>query len=285
MTVGMTVGQIVGVLLVVGVVLAFAAAMPDLSASGGSVMPGPRRVFCQFQTEPVTSKRLGGAVTGATGDVNEMLLGGHGLVPSTAFEWHVKGTQTILAPVKTAVGLDLGMDQTNADGLEVTCGILYRASSPVAFKVGTDGPFFVRVRVKLADTSGANPFLVGFRKCEAYQATDTAYADYAAVGTIGTANPNTIKTRTELAGAGNTDTDTLLTWADAATKDLLVKVDGSGNVTWFLSTDNAATWTQLNAATAFAFAAGAQVCPYIYYLHGADVCDTIELIEFECGLQ
>lgn len=230
-----------------------------------------RYVRERFYYEPVASKRLGGAVTGATGDRNQAQF------LSSLFEWHVKGTQTILTPIITAVGWDIGMDQTAADGIELTNGILARC--PVAFVVGTDAPFFFKVRAKVADASGANPFIIGFRKAEAYQAVHTAYADYAAIGIVGTANPNTIQTLTEAAGGGTTTTDTTQTWADNAIKTLGVFVTAAGVVTYQI--ENAAP----TVVAAFSFTAADVVVPFLYFLQAADVCDTLELIDWECGLQ
>lgn len=249
--------------------------MAILTASGGSVLPGPRRLFCNFFTEPVTSKRLGGAATGSTGDVNEMILGGHGLAPAAHFEWHVKGTQTILTPVKTATGLDIAMDQTNNDGLEVSNGILYRADSPVAFKVGTDPGFYFKCKFKLADVSGTDDCAIGFRKAEAYQAAIDDYDEMAALNVIS----GTVKIETILNNAATTTMSTTQSWADGETHTLAVFVSGAGLVTYQI--DNAPP----TVTAAFTFDSGEQVVPFFYYLHDSDVCDTIELIEWDCGLQ
>jgi hypothetical protein len=239
-----------------------------------TIRPGKlnrRYLFEEFLHEPVTSARLGGAATGATGDRNQALF------PETAFEWHVKGTQTILTPILTAVGWDIGMDQTAADGIELTNGILPRC--PVAFVVGTDAAFFFSAQIKVQDASGANPLLVGFRKAEAYQAVYTGYADYAAIGIVGTSDPNLIKTVTEAAGGGTTTTDTTNTWADAATKTLTVKVSAAGVVTYQI---NGAAPT---AVVAFSFTAGDVVVPFLYFLEAADLAGTVEMISWEVGFQ
>lgn len=226
-----------------------------------------RHLFEEFLHEPVTSKRLGGAATGATGDRNCALF------PETAFEWHVKGVQTILTPVVTAVGWDLSMDQTDNDGIEVTNGILSRC--PVAFTVGTDGPFFFRVKLKLADVSGTDDCAMGFRKAEAYQAALDDYDEMAALNVIS----GDVKIETILNNAATTTTDTTDNWADAATKTLKVLVSKAGVVTYEI--DGVAP----TVTAAFSFDSGEVVVPFFYFLHTVDLCDTVELIEWEVGFQ
>jgi hypothetical protein len=227
----------------------------DANSSTARGRVGSRSVREQFQYDPIACGRLGvGAAVGTTGSRNLLRF------PGTQFEYHIKGTQTILAPVLTAVGLDIGMDQTSGDGIELTHGILSR--SPVAFTVGTDAAFYVSATIKVADASGVNPLLIGFRKAEAYQATMAAYADYAMIGIIGTADPNTIFLTTEAAGGGNTNTDTTMTWADAAIKQLKVKVSSAGVVTY--EVNNAAP----TATAAFSFTAADVVVPCLFFLNG-----------------
>jgi hypothetical protein len=137
----------------------------------------------------------------------------------------------------------------------------------------------MRAVIKLADASGANPLVVGFRKAEAYQATVAAYADYAYIGAIGTANPNTIFLTTEAAGGGNTNTDTTNTWADGAIKEFKVKVSAAGVVTYEIN--NAAP----AAVAAFSFTAADVVIPSLFFLQAADLAGLVELIDWEVGLQ
>lgn len=240
-----------------------------------SIRPGKldrRYIFEEFLYRPVFSSLLGGAATGATGDVNAMLF------PDTSFECHIKGAgQTLLAPLFGASGLDIAMDQTSTEGIELTNGITARC--PVAFTVGTDAAFFMSATLKVVDASGANPLVVGFRKAEAYQATHTSYADYAAIGIVGTSATNLIKTLTEAAGAGTTTTDTTNTWADNATKTLSVFVSAAGVVTYQI---NGAAPT---AVAAFSFTAGDVVVPWLYFLNAADLANNVYLQAWEVGLQ
>jgi hypothetical protein len=232
-----------------------------------------RAFFEEFNMPLLAAKAQGaGAATGATGDTNIIRLG------ENTFEYHIKGTQTIVCPAMTATGLDIGaMDQTAGDGIEIRPGILGASRRRAVFLAGTDA-FYVRLKAKLEDASGCNPFLVGLAKCEAYQATAAAYADYAWLGCIGTANPNTIKTSTEVAGGGNTDTDTLLTWADGATKTLEIRVGTNRVASYYVD------GVQTQTAVAYTFTTGLFITPAIFFLQSADISANVELIEWEAGL-
>jgi hypothetical protein len=250
--------------------------MAVLTASGGSVMPGPRRLYTDFMGNVVTAKKLGGAATGTAGDENLLMVGGYGHVHATGFEWHVLGTQTILAPTKAAGGLDLNsQDQTDNDGIELSNGILYRANAPHTFKVGTDGAFYAKVTFSIADVSGTDDCAFGFRKCEDYQANVDDYDEMAALNVIS----GDIKIETILNGAATTTTDTTDNWADAASHTLAVFVSGAGVVTYQI--DNAAPTT----TAAFTFDDGEEVMPFLFFLNASDVAGAVVISSWDVGLQ
>jgi len=131
----------------------------------------PVRSLVPVTGRPTFHAAIGyGAPTGTTGDTNIMLLDGE------TFEYHIKGTQTILAPVFSADGLNVGMDQTNNDGVEITQGITAR--SKAARVVGTES-FFAELTLSVEDVSGTDFCFLGFRKAEAYQAALASYTDFA----------------------------------------------------------------------------------------------------------
>lgn len=219
-----------------------------------------------FDIDPVTSKKAGGAAGGSTGDENVALF------PETALEWHVLGTQTILAPSLAATGLDINQDQTDNDGIELTQGIL--ANARHAYTVGTDGPFFFRAKFSIADVSGTDDCAVGFRKAEAYQANIDDYDEMAALNVIS----GDVKIETILNGGATTTTDTTDNWADGATHTLKVKVSKTGVVTYEL--DGAAPTT----VAAFTFDTSEVVVPFMYFLNASDVAGAVVVQEWECGL-
>ena len=224
-------------------------------------------VFDDFRDDVVAVKRLGaGAATGTAGDRNIMMT------RAALYEYHIKGTQTILGPVKTAVGLDISLDQTDNDGVEYTHGILARGQT--AYTLGTDGAVTFRVKMKIADVSGTDDLLVGFRKAEAYQASVDDYDEMAALNVI----LGDIKIETILNNAATTTTDTTNDWADAATKTLTVKIAAARTVTYQI--DGAAPLV----TAAFTFDSGEVVVPFLFFLQATTSPGIVELIEWECGL-
>lgn len=241
--------------------------MPVISnATKRTVQPRPARIFCDFRQEPFTSKRLGGAATGTAGDRNVLLVP-NASDAAAGFEWVVKGTQTILAPSLGTNGLDIGMDQTSGDGLELHNGLTARC--PVALTVGTHSGF-VSAKVKIEDVSGCVDLFVGWRKAAAFAADMNDYTDFAVIGCAA----GDIKTATALNNAATVLTDTTDNWADAAEKRLTVAVSRAGVVSY--QVDEAAPTT----VVAYTFDSADVLIPFLVFAHGADVAGTVELTEW-----
>lgn len=228
--------------------------------------------FDQFDSNPATSKVGGGAATGTAGD-NNVLVSRLG----NMYEWYVIGTQTILAPKIDANGLNLVQDATSGDGIELCQGVL--ANCPAGFTIGTDQAFMLRTNFKVEDASGTNPLIIGFRKAAAFDATLANYTDFASIGIVGTANPNTIKIQTQIATGGVVTTDTTQTWADAASHRLAVLVDENGVVTY--QVDDAPP----TVTAAYTFADALFVVPFIRFTQAADVTTYCSINWYELGYQ
>lgn len=204
--------------------------------------------------------------TGAAGDENFFTTG------NNTFEYHILGTQTILAPVQAAAGLDIGMDQTENDGVELTQGIA--AAAKHAFTIGTDAAFYLRVLLNIANVSGCDDCAVGFRLAEAYQANVDDYNDMAALNVISGA----INIETIIGGAGTTTTVTTHTVDDGVDVDLTVIVGADGKVIYEI--DSATPKT----VAAFTLTDGIVVLPFLFFLHaGAPVAGVVAVKEWECG--
>lgn len=225
-----------------------------------------RYAFENFKQNPVYSNKAGGAAVGAAGDENILIL------PTTAFEYHILGTQTILAPTTVADGLDMGsMDQTADDGLELNHGVLSSQNS--AFIIGTDLGFFLRTRFSIVDVSGTDDCAIGFRKVEANQATVDGYADMAVLNVIS----GDINIETIAGGAATTTTDTTDNWADLATHELQINVSAAGVVTYLI--DGVAP----TVTAAFTFTDALTVMPFFYFLEDTDIAGSVPLMVWEWG--
>lgn len=230
-----------------------------------------------FSMSPATctAANTGGVATGATGDVN-ILSCEQGFM----MEQFILGAgQTIIKPVMDANGLLISLDLTATEGAEYNLGAA-RTNSRSAFTIGTDAAFFLEVELYVADLSGGNPYVIGFRKSEANNATIANYSDYACLGMNSVTSATNVTILTELNGGGQTATDTTDAWGgDASTQKLTVKVSAAG-VTTFEVGGVAAT-----AAPAFTFDNADVVVPFIHLLHGAAAPGAVNLVSWKCGYQ
>lgn len=221
-----------------------------------------------FDAEPLCGAKLGaGAATGTAGDENMMIL------PNSTWEYHILGTQTIVAPSMGVGGLDVSLDAADNDGAEFCPGI--NAANKLAFTVGTDPAFYAKMKFTIADVSDTDDCAFGFRKVEAYQANIDDYDEMAALNVIS----GNITIETILNAAATVSTDTTDDWADTATHTLEVRVSDAGVVTYKI--DGLAPTT----TAAFTFDDAEVVVPFFYFLHAASSTAGIVLKEFECGYQ
>jgi hypothetical protein len=226
-----------------------------------------RSTFEEFDANPATCKIAGGAAGGTAGDENVLAF------PENNFEYHILGTQTKTAPVLHADGLDVTMDETANDGVEISQGITARSRS--AFVVGTDAAFYAKLKIKIPDVSGTDDCAFGFRKAEAYQANIDDYDEMACLNVIA----GNITIETILNNAATTSTDTTDDFADGETHTLEVYVSAAGVVTYKI--DGVAP----TVTAAFTFDAAEVVVPFFYFLHDTDIAEQTCLVEWEVGLQ
>lgn len=220
--------------------------------------------YCLFQSHPMGCQNDGTACSGTTGDVNVMVIDG------INFEYFIMGTQTILIPQQTATGLNIGMDQFDNDGVEITQGIT--ASSKSAFVVGTDA-FHLLVKFKIGTVAGTDDCAVGFRTAEAYQANIDDYNNMAVLNVIsGNITQETIDDNN-----ATTVTDTTDDWADGETYTLGVHI----------AADRAVTYTIDGVAPSnpavFSWDVSDVAVPFIYFLNAGGLAGAVELISWECG--
>ena len=216
----------------------------------------------------------GAAPSGADGDVNLMYL-----QDGCLMEQFIIGTQTIIAPRMSALGLNIELDNTNAEGVEYNFGA--RANAKHAFTIGTSPAFFFSATLTVEDLSGCGPLMVGFRKVEANNKVIIDYSDYFCAG-INTATSITeVVLLDELGGTGQTITNSTTVWTggDTGTTTIKVLVSAAGVCTYTI--DGVAP-AVTNAVT---FTGADVVMPFIHFLNGADVAGEVDLTAMSCGFQ
>jgi hypothetical protein len=223
--------------------------------------------FATFPHPPILQLSTGAAPANTDTGVIRMLCNG------VYFEKTNIGTQTLFMPTLAAGGIDVAGDQEANDGFAITQGIT--ANDKHAYKVGTDGAFFARIKFSLADVSGTDDCSFGFRKAEAHQAAVDNYDEMASLNVIS----GDIKIETILNNGATVVTDTTDNWADNETHELEVRVSAAGVVTYRI--DNKLPTT----TAAFTFDADEVVVPFFQFIHDTDLCDTIILKEWEVGYQ
>lgn len=220
-----------------------------------------------------TAANTGGVPTGTGGDVNLMYL-----QQGVLMEQFIIGTQTIIAPRMDANGLLVSLDLTAAEGAEYNFGAA-RTNSRHAFTIGTSPAFFFEVGLRINDMDGAAPYVIGFRKVEANNATMANYTDYAAIGMNAGTSPTNVVLMTELNAGGQVITNTTDAWGgDGTTNTLRVLVSAAGVVTY---TINGSAPT---ATAAFTFDNTDVVVPYIHLLHSASPTE-VNITSLKVGFQ
>jgi hypothetical protein len=215
-------------------------------------------------TDQVASIQPDGTVADGTGDVlNHMYTG------NNVFCYEALGTQTILSPVVVAAGLDIGMDQTDNDGVELFSHFLGASGRP--FIIGQDPAFYFECKWQITDGNGTDDLQMGFRRAEICRPNWDDYTDAAALGIITVANPAALYIQTILNNAATTETDTTDTLADATAVTFKVLVSAAGVVTYTI--DGAAP----TATAAFTFDNGDPVIPFFRHLQ-ANVAQNGNLI-------
>lgn len=219
-----------------------------------------------------TAATTGGAPTGATGDVNLMSLQNQAIMS----QFILGAGQTIIAPRMSANGLLISLDLTATEGAEY--GFEGALDSSLGFTVGTSGAFFFELDLYINDMDGADPYVFGFRKTEANNATFANYTDYYALGMNAATSATELVIFDELNGAGQTITNTTDVWGgDGTTNTLRVDVSSAGVCTAYINGVIA------SAAPAFTFDAD-RVTPFIRLTHSASPTQ-VAITGMRIGLQ
>lgn len=232
-----------------------------------------RYAFYRGDLQPSCSAPNGyGDPTGTAGDLNRAFF--PGAFP-LATQYHVKGTQTLLAPLldTTGLGLDISQDQTDNDGVEHVFGV-GNSRNPFACTIGTDPDIFIRAKFSIVDVSGTDDCAVGIRKVEAAQANIDDYDEAAFLNVI----LGTVKTETILNNAATVTTtpSSSSTWADGETHTLEVQTQGRRVI--FLFDDSPVT-----GVPEYNFDSGEVVQPFFFFLQATTTPGKVFWKEIEVG--
>jgi hypothetical protein len=226
-----------------------------------------------FGGQPLLAASVGyGNPAGTTGATNRMVT------PQCNYEYHIKGAgQTILGPSWVpATGLLFGLDLVDNEGIEISAGI--GALDLGSFVVGADRAFYAKTQILIADVSGTDEFLFGFRINQAYQAAHTSYTDYAAIGITTAAATADVIVKTRLNSGTAATVDTTVNWADTNLKTLEVQVKDDGYARFLI--DGAEPPV---TKTDFKFDAGDSVNWFLFWLYATTTPAAVHAKFFEFG--
>jgi hypothetical protein len=230
----------------------FAAALKQIEkVVYGQFSNDPSAIVDMFDSRIVFTNLAGTAVPDGVADTGQQMI-----TADNTYVYTNIGTQTIIAPTMVATGLELDMDLTNTEGLEITPSLL--ANTTKSFVVGKTS-FSIRAELTAADvTDGA--YLIGFRKLAAYAADFNNYTDLAAIGTLA-ADSDAIVSVGILNNAATRSVDPSIEFLDATTVAFEVRVDEGGNVTAFVNDVSIAI--ESAASTPLVLDAGDEMIPFV----------------------
>lgn len=230
-----------------------------------------------FEASPIlqSAANTGVAPTGATGDVN-LLSFQEGMI----MENFVLGAgQTIIAPRMDANGLLISGDLTATEGYEYNFSGA-RDNARHSFTIGTDPAFFMLCTFRIADISGMENFLMGFKRSGAANNANFAlYTDFATIGTSDAVAPGDCVIQTQLNTGGVVTTDTNDPWNDTTVHEIGVYVSAAGVVTY--TVDGIAP----TVTAAFTFDATDVVCPFWRHIFNAVAPGEFHIQNLQIGYQ
>lgn len=186
--------------------------------------------------------------------------------------------QTLLVPAASATGLNIAGDQTDDDGFEISPALpITGDDGRFVYTVGTDAPFYMKCNVDVADVSGTDELLIGFRKRADFAAAVSSYTDYAWFNI----NAGDIYTETRLNTGTASDVDTGENLADGGDVTLEVQVDSEGRVEFFIDGQNATDGEFTTQE--FTFDDGDTVIPVIRLLQDSDLTGDVLVSDLEIG--
>lgn len=229
-----------------------------------------KEFFSTLKSEYFQAQEVDGTDAVVTADETNVLDFGGG---RKIFSYNV-AEQTVVTPAAGNAGLNIAGDQTDDDGFEFSFGLAGDANIACGKTVGTDDPFYIKATLTIADVSGTDELLVGFRKNADCAAAISSYTDYAFLNV--NAGDVTINTRKNN-NAAPSPTDTDIDVADAGTVTLEVRVDADGNAKFFVNGSDDIE------SLDFTFDSGDVLIPVIRILQASDLTGDVTLSDVEFG--
>lgn len=249
-----------------------------------------KRFHTRFNQGVVVGTQNDGTITsGTAGEINTPMIGG---IP---WVQQVIGTQTTLTAANAAGGVDIKMTDTNGQG-NIWVPYCNTLKNPLCYTIGTDPAFFMLCEVQVTDWSGCQ-FMVGFEGgtdgTPTLPALTATFADYTDKATIGNYAGGAVNCQIATAISDDADvvTDTTIDFTDGDVAEFGVYVSATGVVSYTLRLAASATPTTFvtktltNPASAFQFATGDAVVPFIFHINHTDTASAVVLRRLTIGPQ
>jgi hypothetical protein len=247
-----------------------------------------KKLHTLFGSVGPTQQDDGTITSGTASESNRIILGG---IP---FEQFVIGTQSVVVPAQSTLGVDIVQTDTNGQGMALAPHSNSLAS-PLKFVIGTDPAFFIELVVQVTDWSGCR-LMVGFHggASGTIQAQQTVanFGNYTDLALIGNYAGGAVDVYTQqcINDTAPTDTDTTINLTDGDVAKLRVNVSAAGVVSYALSLAATATPTAFVAQTltvpvAQTFDSTDNVVPLILLVNHTDTASAVILKELTIGLQ
>ena len=239
---------------------------------------------------PFGQLSTGAAATGADATVTQIVAGGYRL---QIYNSGVNTTNIFPVCIEDANCTNgWNMPSTNTDnvGFQMTVhagAALDDPNNVAVFTDGTDPAFYMKAKIGIPDVSDYDVFFVGFVEPAAYVATaaltTTAHCLAAYDEKAGIALRDNAGDLGVFTSLNNVDVDSNITdvaWLDDTVKILEVRVSAAGVVTCYIDS------VEVVGMTAFTFANGTLVTPWIMMVKCANVADTPPILNYlEWGYQ
>lgn len=221
-----------------------------------------------------------------------------------SLDWEIFATtaQTLLPTLTAGSGIEVSLDQVDNESVEYVPGG-NSAYNPFIYTVGTSQPMLFRAAFSVADASGSDQFVLGWRKQATFavptsiiQGGDPVYTDIFGIGFAGVkADPNPVRVTFDKNNGGSaTATSTGFTWADGKTHVLECRLYGT-KVRYFINGVPLGSTVGLDgvggditnqntiAVTSHTLDSGDAMLPFIFIRQDGDVTGNVFLRAVQLG--